>query len=203
MSIDPKKGGLCWHCTYCEDVATQTDNPSGSYYRKCSKSGHEYVDTCRFHCSDYVWDGKTERYYVPSSSSSSSSSSYSSTSKPAPKATSTVGFKLIATLITTAIFGYLAYMLKDSIDSGVFFLDNNKASLVQALVILAPFVVSIILGLIRRRKIWIPSLLTILACTGINSVIGDATTQNHIPLYVACLILPYLCCLFAILKEKN
>ncbi len=198
MSIDPKKGGLCWSCTYCEDIATQTDNPSGSYYRKCNKSGHEYVDTCRFHCGDYVWDGKTERHYVPSSSSSSSS-----TSKPAPKATSTVGFKLIAILITTAVFGYLGYLLKGSIDSGIFFLDNDNASLIQTLIIVIPLVLSIILGWIRRRKIWIPSLLTILACTGINTILGDATTPKHIPLYVACLILPYLFDLFAILKEKN
>ncbi len=198
MSIDPKKGGLCWHCTYCEDIATQDNNPSGSYYRKCTKSGHEYVDTCRFHCSDYVWDGKTERYYTPPASSTSSA-----TSKPAPKATSTVAFKLIATLITTGVFGYLGYLLKDCIDSGVFFLDNNDALLIQGLVILAPFVFSIILGSIRRRKIWIPSLLTILVCTGINAVIGDTTTQDHIPLYLACLILPYLYNLFAILKEKK
>lgn len=87
MSVDPKKGGKCWSCKYCEDIATQTDNPSGSYYRKCNKSGHEYIDTCRFYCGDYIWDGKTEQNASPSSSSSSSStkstassSSYSSAS---------------------------------------------------------------------------------------------------------------------------
>lgn len=195
MSIDPKKGGLCWSCAHCEDVATQTDNPSGSYYRKCTKSGHEYVDTCKFSCSDYLWDGKTERHYVPSSSSI--------TNKPTPKATSTVGFKLISVLITTAVFGYLGYLLNNSINRGVLFLNNNDSSLIQTLVIAGPFVVSIILGWIRRRKIWIPSLLTILACTGINSMLGDTITENHISLFKACLILPYLFCLFAILKEKQ
>lgn len=84
MSIDPKKGGQCWSCKYCEDVATQTDNPSGSYYRKCTKSGHEYIDTCRFYCSDYIWDGVTEQYHKSSSSSSSSSSYSRSSSTPPP-----------------------------------------------------------------------------------------------------------------------
>lgn len=77
MSIDPKKGGKCWSCKYCEDIATQDDNPSGSYYRKCTKSGKQYIDTCSFYCSDYVWDGThTEN----SSSSSTSSSQYSGSS---------------------------------------------------------------------------------------------------------------------------
>jgi len=35
MSIDPKKGGKCWSCKHCEDIATQTHNEQGSYYRKC------------------------------------------------------------------------------------------------------------------------------------------------------------------------
>lgn len=72
MSIDPKKGGKCWSCQYCEDIATQDDNPSGSYYRKCTKSGREYIDTCCNYCSDYVWDGQ----YTENASSSSSTSTY-------------------------------------------------------------------------------------------------------------------------------
>lgn len=92
MSIDPKKGGQCWSCTHCEDVATQTDNPSGSYYRKCTKSGHEYIDTCKFYCSDYKWDGVHDQYVSTSSSSSysskSTSSSTSSTSTYKPSYTS-------------------------------------------------------------------------------------------------------------------
>ena len=74
MSIDPKKGGKCWSCKYCEDIATQDNNPSGSYYRKCSKSGKQYIDTCSFYCSDYIWNGE----HTDSSSSSTSSSTYSS-----------------------------------------------------------------------------------------------------------------------------
>ena len=89
MSIDPKKGGQCWSCTHCEDIATQTNNPSGSYYRKCTKSGHEYIDTCKFYCSDYNWDGVHDRYVRSSSSSSkSTSSSTSSTSTYKPSYTS-------------------------------------------------------------------------------------------------------------------
>lgn len=80
MSIDPKKGGKCWSCKYCEDIATQDDNPSGSYYRKCSKSGKQYIDTCSFYCSDYIWDGEHTENSSSSSSSSTSSSQYSGTS---------------------------------------------------------------------------------------------------------------------------
>lgn len=70
-SINPQKGGKCWSCKYCEDIGTPSG--AGDYYRKCTKSGHEYLDTCKFYCSDYVWDGK----YAENTSSSSSSSSSS------------------------------------------------------------------------------------------------------------------------------
>lgn len=82
MSIDPKKGGKCWSCKYCEDIATQDNNPSGSYYRKCTNSGKEYIDTCSFTCGSYVWDEKTpENSYTSSASSSPSVSSSSSEEK--------------------------------------------------------------------------------------------------------------------------
>lgn len=80
MSIDPKKGGKCWSCKYCEDIGTYQYEDYTSYMRKCNKSGHDYVDKCQFYCSDYVWDGHTEVPGGSSSSSSSSSSSYSSSS---------------------------------------------------------------------------------------------------------------------------
>lgn len=64
MAIDPKKGGKCWSCQYCEDIATQDDNPSGSYYRKCTKSGREYIDTCCNYCSDYVWTDSMRKILV-------------------------------------------------------------------------------------------------------------------------------------------
>ena len=77
MSIDPKKGGKCWSCKYCEDIGTHQYEDYVTYMRKCNKSGHDYVDKCQYYCSDYVWDGHTE---VPGGSTSSSSSSSSSSS---------------------------------------------------------------------------------------------------------------------------
>ncbi len=95
--IDPKKGGKCWSCKYCEDIGTP-DGP-GEYYRKCNKSGHEYLDTCKFYCSDYVWDGK---YAENSHSSSSSSSSYSSSSS---SSGSGCGVAIVIILIIAALIG--------------------------------------------------------------------------------------------------
>ena len=70
-NINPKKGGKCWSCKYCDDIGTPDGD--GEYYRKCTKSGHEYLDTCKFYCSDYVWDGKYAEN-SPSGSSTTSSS---------------------------------------------------------------------------------------------------------------------------------
>ena len=201
-NIDPKKGGLCWSCEFCEDIATQTNNPSGSYYRKCKCSGHEYIDTCKFHCSDYIWDRKHDQYVTPSSSSPS---------KPAPKATSAPVFKLISALITTAIFGFFGYLIYGYAEYLLTVFAGGEASLpvfssatlIEAILIIAPFVISIVWSIIRRRKIWIGSLITIIACTIINSTIGDDTTPSHIPLYIAVVAVPYLLCLIAILKEKK
>ena len=74
-SIDPKKGGKCWSCQYCEDIGTHQYEDHETYMRKCNRSGHEYVDACQTQCSDYAWDGKTPENTVPSSGSSSVSSS--------------------------------------------------------------------------------------------------------------------------------
>ena len=117
--------------------------------------------------------------------------------------TSKPAFKIIATILTTAILGYIGYLLKNSIDSGVLFLDNEESNVIQALALFGPFVLSIIVGWIRQRKIWILSLLTIVASTGIGVILGENNIERQVPLFIACIILPYLFCLFAILKEKG
>ncbi len=210
MYEDPKKGGKCWSCKYCEDIATQTNNPAGSYYRKCNKSGHEYVDTCKFSCSDYVWDGKDEDFR-PSTTSTASSGSYSSNSSLNTGSASRVGLKLVGTLITTAIFGFIAYVL---LGYSEFLLASTlvenpplpllkDAFLTEAVIVFGPFVLSILWSIIRRRKIWIGALLTMIACTAINGAIGEDTTLSHIPLFIVSVAVPYLLCLVAILKEKK
>ncbi len=192
MNIDPKKGGKCWSCTYCEDIATQTNNSSGAYYRKCTKSGHEYIDTCKSRCGDYVWDGKHEEFFKTSVQPRS------------------ISFRWISALITTVIFGFLGYLLFDysnylsALETGApaSLAVINDAYLLEAIIIFAPFVLSVVWSVIQRRKIWIVSLLTILACTGVNSMIGEDTTPAHIPLFIAVIVIPYIPCLYAILKGK-
>ena len=214
MSIDPKKGGKCWSCKYCEDIATQTNDPSGSYFRKCNKSGHEYIDTCRFSCSDYVWDGKDEDFRPSATStsySSSSSGSSSSSSKPAAAATSKIGFKVVAAIITTAIFAFIGYLL---LGYSEFLLASKivenpplpifkDAFLIEAIIVFGPFILSIIWSIIRRRKIWIGALIVMILCTIVNSTIGEVTTPAHIPLFIVSAAVPFVLCLFAIFKEKR
>lgn len=79
MAIDPKKGGKCWSCKHCEDVGFESEYDA-VYVRKCTKSGHDYIDKCTNYCSSYIWDGKDPEFNYTSSSSSSSSTSYSSSS---------------------------------------------------------------------------------------------------------------------------
>lgn len=212
MSIDPKKGGKCWSCSHCEDIATQTDNENGAYYRKCTKSGHEYVDTCSFSCPDYVWDGKDPDFAPSASSSSSSSSATSSSSAPATKSAGKAVGKLIGALITTAIFaflgylllGYSEYLLASTITENVPPLPIiSDPYTLEMVIILAPLVMAIVWSIIRRRKIWIGALLTLIACVAVNGMIGEDTTPSHIPLFFAMLIIPYILCLVAALKGKK
>ena len=211
MSIDPKKGGKCWSCKHCEDIATQTNNEEGAYYRKCTKSGHEYVDTCVFSCADYVWDGKDPDFAPSNAGSSSSSSSASSSTAPATKGAGKAVGKLIGALITTAIFAFLGYLLlgysEYLLASAV--VENAPLPIVsdpytlEMIIVLAPFVMTIILSIIRHRKIWIGSLLILIACVMVSEMLGGETTPSHIPLFIASVAIPYILCLVAILKEKS
>lgn len=109
MDIDPKKGGKCWSCKYCEDVGTYRYEDYVSYMRKCTKSGHDYVDSCQTYCSDYVWDGHTAENST--SSSSSSSSSYSSSSSGSSSDGSGCGTFIIIAIIIAAIIGGGAFIV--------------------------------------------------------------------------------------------
>ncbi len=210
MNIKPQKGGKCWSCKFCEDIATQTNNECGSYYRKCTKNGHEYIDTCKFSCTDYVWDGKDEDFR-PSATSTTSSDSYSSTPSLNTGSAGRVVSKLIGALITTAIFAFIAYIL---LGYSEFLLASTlvenpplpllkDAFLTESVIVFGPFVLSVFWSIIRHRKIWIGALLTMIACVTISGMIGDDTTLAHVPLFIVSVALPYLLCLVAILKEKK
>lgn len=211
MNIDPEKGGKCWSCKHCEDIATQTNNESGSYYRKCTKSGHDYIDTCCFSCSDYIWDGKDPAFApAPPATPAASATSVSSASETKP-ATSKAAFKWIAALLTTAIFAFLGYLvweytkyfLVTAVHGNATVPVFSDAMILEAVLILAPFVLSVLWSIIRHRKIWVGSLITIIACVVVNGALGEDTTLSHMPLYFVCVAVPYLLCLIAILKEKK
>lgn len=103
MAIDPKKGGKCWSCKHCEDVGFESEYDA-VYVRKCTKSGHDYIDKCTNYCSSYVWDGKDPEFNYTSSSSSSSSTSYSSSSSGGG-----IAGKVVGGIVVLAILGYAGF----------------------------------------------------------------------------------------------
>ncbi len=112
-------------------------------------------------------------------------------------------FTAIAFIITTGIFVGLGLYLKNSVESGLLFLENNDSLLAESIILFSPFILTIILGWIKHIKIWIGSLLTILACTGVNAVLGEATTPRHVPLFIVCLAIPYVLCLVAVFHDSG
>lgn len=113
--IDPSRCGKCWSCKHCEDIGTFTYEDYLSYMRKCTKYGHDYVDSCQVSCSDYEWDGHTPENGKSSSSSSSyssSSSSYSSSSSSSYSSSSDssgCGKVFLIIAIVSAILAFLAF----------------------------------------------------------------------------------------------
>lgn len=68
MSVDPKEGGKCWSCKFCEDIGTQTFEDYVAYVRKCTKPDKEHIDNCDHNCEEYLWDGHTTEYWKQSDS---------------------------------------------------------------------------------------------------------------------------------------
>lgn len=114
-------------------------------------------------------------------------------------------FKVIATLITSALFGYLIYMLIDSVKTGLFFVsENTKEVVITAISLMCgPIVLSIIWSIIRKRYLWLLSILNLFVCGIIGSGMGEETTMAHAYVYGAMVLVPYLLCLIMILKEKK
>ena len=108
VEVDPKRCGKCWSCKHCSDLGTYRYEDHVSYMRKCTKSGHEYVDSCQSYCSDYEWDGHTTDY----SGSSSSSSSYSSSSSTSTTDDSSgCGKGCLIAIIVIAILAAIAFFV--------------------------------------------------------------------------------------------
>ena len=101
IEVDPKRCGKCWSCKHCSDLGTYRYEDHVSYMRKCTKSGHDYVDSCQSYCSDYEWDGHTTDY--SSTTSTSSSSSSSSTGESSGKGCC-IAVVIIAILVAIGLF---------------------------------------------------------------------------------------------------
>lgn len=138
MSIDPKKGGKCWSCIHCEDIATQNDNPNSIYYRKCKNANHKYVDACCFSCADYVHDPKyaensvgsfppsdegTVRVNKPVAPASKPVNTPPSYSPPAAQSAQKKGGKtaviiaIVAVVVALCAIGFLVYTMYFAPDS--------------------------------------------------------------------------------------
>ena len=114
-------------------------------------------------------------------------------------------FKVIATLITSALFGYLIYMLIDSVKTGLFFVsENTKEVVITAISLMCgPIVLSIIWSIIKKRYLWLLAILNLFVCAFIGSAFGEEPTMSHAYVYGAMVVVPYLLCLVMILKEKK
>ena len=147
MSINPKKGGKCWSCIHCEDIATQNGNPNSDYYRKCKSGKHKYVDTCSFSCPDYVHDPKypendiaappvlgnngTAKVQQPvtPTHNPSAPTAHTPTSQPEKKSGKTaIIIAIIAVVVALCAVGFLVYNMYFSSDSIVGGSDKTQQS---------------------------------------------------------------------------
>ena len=110
-------------------------------------------------------------------------------------------FRAIAFILTTAAFGYLGWLLYDAIQTGFLFLNNDDSYTLEGVLIMVPLALTILWSIIYHRYIWIGGVACVVLCAFINSGIGDVTSPEHIPLFVASVAVPYLLCSFGILHD--
>lgn len=110
-------------------------------------------------------------------------------------------FRAIAFLLTTAVFGYLGYLLYDAVQSGFLFLNNDDSYILEGVLIMVPLGFTILWSIVYHRYIWIGGVLCVLICALVNSGIGDVTSSEHVPLFGVSVAVPYLLCAFGILHD--
>lgn len=114
-------------------------------------------------------------------------------------------FKVFAVLIITALFGYLLYMLYDSVKTGLFFQEETDKNVITVAAALmgGPIVLSIICSILRKRYLWLLSIVNLFVCAAIGAGFGEETTMAHAYVYALMVIVPYILCLNMLLKEKK
>lgn len=119
--------------------------------------------------------------------------------------TSKPTFKTIFTIIITGLFGYIMYLLIDSVNTGLFFTEatGKDVIILSAAIMGGPIILSLICSIIRKRYIWLLSIPNLLIWSIIGAAIGEKTTYAHIFVYAAMIIVPYLLCLKMIIGEKK
>ena len=111
--------------------------------------------------------------------------------------------RAIAFVLTTAVCGYLGYLLYDAIQTEFLYLNNDDSYALEAALVCVPLALTILWSIVYHRYTWIGGVLCVLACTIFNSSIGDITSPDHIPLFVASVAVPYLLCAFGILHDPD
>lgn len=112
-------------------------------------------------------------------------------------------FKVIASLITTALFGYLMYMLADAVITGLFFQDTTETTILGVIVAIAPVILTIVWSIIRKRVLWLLSIVNLIVSAVIGAAMGEEITYNHAFAFGLMIFVPYILCLIMILKEKT
>ena len=118
--------------------------------------------------------------------------------------TSKPAFKTTFAIIITAIFGYIMYLLIDSVNTGLFFTDESGKDVIilSAAFMGGPILLSIICCIIRKRYIGLLSILNLFLCASIGAALGEETTHAHIFVFAAMIIIPYILCLKMIIGKK-
>lgn len=119
--------------------------------------------------------------------------------------TSKPTFKAIFTIIYTALFGYIMYLLIHSVKTGLFFTETTGKDviLLSAAMMGGPILLSMICSIIRKRYIWLLSIPNLFLWSIIGAAMGEETTHAHIGVYAAMIIVPYILCLKMIIGEKK
>lgn len=110
-------------------------------------------------------------------------------------------FRAVAFILTTAVCGFLGYLLYDAIQTGSLFLNNDESYALEGFCIMIPLGLTVLWSAVYHRYIWIGGVACFLICGFVNSGIGDVTSPEHIPIFVASIAVPYLLCAFGILHD--
>lgn len=119
--------------------------------------------------------------------------------------TSKPTFKIVFATIITGIFGYLMYMLVDSVRTGFFFVDetDQKVLISGIAMMCGPIVLAIICSIIRKRFLWIWAVVNLFLLAMVGGGFGDETTMAHAYVYGGMILVPYILCMIMILGEKK